>query len=80
MRNRAEIQADIFRHILSGIANCSNIHDIVEGILAIPEIAIVDRQAEIPNPDPHSYEGEWEAIIATKTAAHANGWLKEVRV
>lgn len=45
MRDKAEIQADIYRNILSGH---DDIHNIVRGILAIPEIAIVDREAELP--------------------------------
>ena len=42
-------------------------------------IAVVRKEGEIPDPDPHGYEGEFEAICSTKEAAYKAGWVKEVK-
>jgi len=45
----------------------------------IPALKVADLGAEPPSPDPHSYEGEFEAICATKEAIQKDGWFREAR-
>ena len=41
-------------------------------------IGVLAEGQEMPNPDPHTYEGEFGAICATKEAAYKAGWRKVV--
>lgn len=46
-------------------------------VLAIHAVKVAELGAEPPSPDPHSYEGEFEAICATKEAIQKDGWFRE---
>jgi len=49
-------------------------------ILAIPELAIVDRGAELPdNPAWHENEREFEAFCAGRNIMLQNDYVKEVK-
>ena len=79
----SEIRDRVGRTVAEAIVECWDKRKLsgetARAILSIPELAVVDRKAELPDPDPHNYEGEFEAICATKDVILKEGWVKEVK-
>jgi len=54
--------------------------EVAERVDENSRLAVVEKGwPEIPDPDPHSYEGEFEAMCAVKEMAEKSGFVKEIK-